>query len=329
MQHWTDFWQHARSLNSFSEGEQGSGYSGELANLWQAQSSQLSSAHRVLELGCGNGALAALIKASTAAQGQTPEIVATDAADIDPLNSLQDEPDLLKKIQGIDFKGKINMEQTELAAQSFDLIVSQFAFEYSNIERTLVEVERLLTAQGKAVLVCHHADSSITNESKVGARLLQMCLQQSPLFIQTDLHLRLAKNWLEEHGNLQGWAKSQGAMATLKTISWVERCLLDQCSSEQEYPWILDVTTRLKQVMDTVPRQDVEQSLAYLGHEFKVLKDHANRIQEQIKAALNVQDLIQMKENATKLKLDCQYEELATEQGVSAWVITLKRPKNS
>ena len=84
MQHWTDYWKNTNALNSFAEGEQGSGYSNEIADFWNSQFKSLSKGSTLVDLGTGNGAVAVLAQLYSEANQSNFQVYGIDAADIPP-----------------------------------------------------------------------------------------------------------------------------------------------------------------------------------------------------------------------------------------------------
>ncbi len=125
---------------------------------WSSFAGSLASGSRVLDLGCGAGAVARLLLDAR----HDVSITGVDFARI-PL-TIHPHVELLSDTA---------MECLPFAEGSFAAAVSQFGFEYSQMERTAHEMARVLAADAKVSLLAHHADSSIvaTNRSRLSALL--------------------------------------------------------------------------------------------------------------------------------------------------------------
>jgi ubiquinone/menaquinone biosynthesis C-methylase UbiE len=208
MQHWSAYWQQADTLNSFAEGQAASGYHGELADFWQQQLATLPPSATLIDLGTGNGALALLLAEQKQQQATNWRILAVDAADIQPQRLIASQPALATPFQLIRFLGHTRIEQLPCANASIDLLVSQFAFEYSDLSASLQEALRVLKPSGRLVAVMHSADTPLAQDSAVGIRVMQSLLAargiiervqellalvlqstQSPQFIQANQQL--------------------------------------------------------------------------------------------------------------------------------------------
>lgn len=122
-----------------------------LAKLWAGVFDGLPAKTRVLDLACGAGAA---LKA--AAKAGLKDLTGLDMV-ADAIVSLQRE---LPQARGV----VAPANQTGLTDNRFDLVVSQFGFEYAGAEETAHEVSRILAAGGQFAAICHYADGAIADE---------------------------------------------------------------------------------------------------------------------------------------------------------------------
>lgn len=174
MQHWDDYWQNTKALNSFAEGEQGSGYNGTIAEFWYKQFSALPAQARVLDLACGNGALAVLAQQFN----NEFEVYASDAAQVNPLGHYTEQDSVYSLLQQIHFFPSMPSEQLSFADQAFDAVYSQFGFEYGDTEKTLQQVRRVLKLSGRFTALIHHSSSFITKDCQDGIDTLAYFLAE-------------------------------------------------------------------------------------------------------------------------------------------------------
>lgn len=177
MQHWDDYWQRTKTLNSFAEGEQGLGYSGEIAAFWRSKFSELSDNACLLDLATGNGGLAVLALQFN----QRFNVVASDKADIAPLQLFNEQDRHYSYLKKIQFFGNMASENITFAERSFDMVMSQFGFEYAQPEPTLLQLYRVLKPGGKMVALVHHNASFISDDCKVGIDVLSYFLKDGGL----------------------------------------------------------------------------------------------------------------------------------------------------
>jgi len=127
-----------------------------LAHHWSSFAGSLASGSRVLDLGCGAGAVARLLLDVR----HDVSVTGIDFARI-PL-TIHPHVELLSDTA---------MECLPFAEGSFGAVVSQFGYEYSQMEQAAREMTRVLAADARISLLVHHADSSIVaaNRSRLGA----------------------------------------------------------------------------------------------------------------------------------------------------------------
>ncbi len=150
---WTAFWQEpgqSRCVAGNPEIWQA------LTNHWTSFAGSLASGSRVLDLGCGAGAVARLLLDAR----HDVSLTGIDFARI-PFTLHRD----------VELLSDTAMECLPFAEGSFGAVVSQFGYEYSQMEQAAREMARVLAADAKFSLLVHHADSSIvaTNRSRLSA----------------------------------------------------------------------------------------------------------------------------------------------------------------
>jgi len=144
-----------------------------LADHWSAAARSLTPGTRVLDLGCGAGAVARLLLAARS----DVEVTGIDFAKI-PL-TLYPNFELLSETP---------MESLPFGAQCFDAVVSQFGFEYSRCAETVRELALVLAPGAKLSFLVHHAESSIvaTNRSRLRALVALLGLPMRAAFCSGD-----------------------------------------------------------------------------------------------------------------------------------------------
>jgi ubiquinone/menaquinone biosynthesis C-methylase UbiE len=141
-QAWTSFWQEGQAdcVSAAPDVREN------LQQCWAAFAATLAPGARVLDLGCGAGAVA---RALTAARRDV-HVTGVDFARL-PL-SINPHFELLSDTA---------MESLPFAEGSFAAIVSQFGYEYSRTDDTAREMARLLAPGSTYSFAVHHAESSI------------------------------------------------------------------------------------------------------------------------------------------------------------------------
>ncbi|MGO2370743.1 MAG: class I SAM-dependent methyltransferase [Pseudoalteromonas prydzensis] len=143
--HWSNYWEQG-FLTSFGGAFKGN-YQGELREQWLNFSSNFTENSKVLDIGTGNGALIDLIQ-----QKKSFLCTGIDQANINNQVS--------KNISG-HFLSGVLAENLPFKAEEFDIVIGQFAIEYSDLDLSIKEVFRVLKPAGEFVFVCHDEKSKI------------------------------------------------------------------------------------------------------------------------------------------------------------------------
>ena len=181
---------------------------------------------RVLDIAAGNGAVATLA-AEFSLDHQTEFFVAaTDLAVV--VTDLIGEDKTRAARENIEFHGRVPCEQQPFDDGSFDLVTSQFGFEYSDIARTLPEVRRVLVPNGRFVAVVHHAESELIVAARRELDLYALALDKF------DVFNRLV-GYHESLGNLED--SREQVVAQLNAAADDAKALLASLKSiEKEHP---------------------------------------------------------------------------------------------
>jgi len=132
-----------------------------LEDHWSAFANSLAPGVRVLDLGCGAGAVARqLLRACTSIS-----VTGVDFARL-PLTILP----------RVELLSDTSMESLPFPERSFGAAVSQFGFEYSETDRAAKEMARVLAPGAKVSFLVHHAGSGIVQATLARLGALRMIL---------------------------------------------------------------------------------------------------------------------------------------------------------
>lgn len=172
---WTRYWQNG-PLHSLPGSYPGN-YDGSIRAFWARHLDRLGQAGRMLDVATGNGALPALAL-ELLGVGHAPEIDAIDSARIHPSWVSQYTEDARARLH---FHERVRAEQLPFHNERFDLITSQFGFEYTDSQRTLPELARVLRPGGTLALVMHHRHSRLSTVASEEAAHLEWLLGNNGL----------------------------------------------------------------------------------------------------------------------------------------------------
>ena len=128
-------------------------YGGAIGGSWRDVFSRLPATPvRALDLATGNGAIPLMLWEQRG-QGGALTVDAVDLAQLAPSWHRADQH------AGIRFRAGVAMEALPFDDASFDLVTSQYGFEYARRDSALAEALRVLKPGGTLALVMHHAGS--------------------------------------------------------------------------------------------------------------------------------------------------------------------------
>lgn len=200
--HWSQWWSEGH-ITSFGTALKDN-YAGATREHWWRQFEQLPEGD-ILDIATGNGALATLAVEYAAGAGKEFRVIATDLAEIGEQTTAED-PKVHQWRQQVQFYGNTPCEKQPFPDQRFDRVLSQYGFEYSDIDTTLAEVFRLLRPGGRFLAIAHHASSAVIARQQISARVYFAALEQLKLFRLLDRHLA-------------SWGKAKGPAAVDRLIT--------------------------------------------------------------------------------------------------------------
>ncbi len=194
-QQWSDYWR-LGTQTSF-HGHFQNNYDGSIKAFWERCFSGLPPDAKLLDLATGNGALALLAADFAQERKLSFHITAIDSAQIQPPANPHD----------IEFISHRVMEDSQLPEQRFDLLMSQFGFEYGQRQQTLQEIRRLLKPGGCFATLMHHRDSAVLAQAKEALAQTKRC-EKSPL-LDTATQLAQLQQTLHQQGQLNAAQQQQ------------------------------------------------------------------------------------------------------------------------
>jgi ubiquinone/menaquinone biosynthesis C-methylase UbiE len=277
---WNRYWQFDRIASCFdSAGVRN--YDESVAGGWRAFFQGLPNGSRILDLCTGNGAIALIAAEVGLVQGKGFDIVAVDRADIDPPAYVSRHRDALA---GITFKARTAVEDLPFPDASFDAVVSQYGIEYSDMERALDELMRVVRPGGRARLVLHAADGIVAADSKRVIDEADFLLETIDLpgtaarcFAAVAAAERSAEASEETHRDARESLRAfeSALMATGRRMAGA----VDQTMLRNSAAVLFDTFKRHA-------RLDVEQMIAKTDEVRTSIRDHRGRLQALIDAAV-------------------------------------------
>ncbi len=172
-----------------------------LENQWMQLFQATPPGARVLDLATGGGQVATW----AAAAGRGFGVTGVDFADIPATRA--DAP-------GVTFLGNVGLESLPFAAASFDLVISQYGFEYADRQKAAAECARVLAPGGRGRFIMHHPQSALSQDYDARASVFRAALRDVDC-------LRPGRRMFELHG--RNAAPAQLAEAETRFRAAVEK----------------------------------------------------------------------------------------------------------
>lgn len=136
-----------------------------LENQWMQLFQATPPGARVLDLATGGGQVAAW----AAAAGRGFGVTGVDFADIPATRA--DAP-------GVTFLGNVGLESLPFETASFDLVISQYGFEYADRQKAAAECARVLAPGGRGRFIMHHPQSALSLDYAARASMFRAALRE-------------------------------------------------------------------------------------------------------------------------------------------------------
>lgn len=315
MQHWNSYWNNTKTLNSFAESHQQQGYSGDIALFWHGIFEPLADNSTILDIATGNGGLAVLAQK----YNSSFNLIATDAADIQPLVLFSALDDCYNALQQIQFIGKMPTEHLALSNNSIDLVISQFGFEYAPLITALEQIKRVLKHDGRFIALVHNRDSFITHDCLDGVAVLKQLLIEGGL---VDQLLQFANICQSLSGNQvlttqQQQLFTENNQALLQFFQQVQQHFID----ENQKDWFNLIAKDLVElIMQWQNLTTIKVSKVKYNLEHFLL-----RITDQVNSAWTEQQAEQVKEFCLTHWQKVSLEPKHTKDGLLCWVLQLDK----
>lgn len=280
VKHWDSYWLSTETLSSFAQSNHKDGYQGDVLYFWNAIFKEFQNSANLLDIGCGNGALAVLAE-------QYPnefKITAIDAAKIDPIKHFNNNEKVSISLNKIKFISQMHCENLSFDDSSFDYLISQFGIEYSDIKQSLPEANRVLKSGGEVIALVHHRNSFITQDCQQGIKVLSQFISKGGLaykvknFIEFCIHYRrLEKPTTQEQNEFL--ANNENLLQDFKKVQI-------NLSSEVEQDWFGQLAQNFIPMIVNWREVSVHQIDSLITE----LINYQLRINEQIKASWNEDD---------------------------------------
>lgn len=283
---WTRLWRQKDNpmITSFGAMFQNS-YDHDIRDFWHQQL-DVDCKH-IVDLACGNGALVWIADEIRNNSSKKTQITGVDIANIKPFKILRKKA---KRHPMIKFIGNTSIDDLPFDDGSIDIVISQYGLEYSNLDTTIPEISRVLTANGKMCFVIHDENSAIIQKEKlVIAECLRVLKQEK---IEQD-YLELDESYNAYTGI--DAANDPKLKEQKEKISVAAASILQHAKKAPGEIFQIEnyVTAMQREFLDSAPvRSTLRRDRIHAAH--AGLKSYVSRLGDLIGAALTAEDLQQL-----------------------------------
>jgi len=290
---WSVFW-HSNQLHSCMPVEEGHNT---LAPVWRDFFQVLPPGATILDLGTGNGSLAAQAVSVSESKSSPFSIHGVDLADIEPSRYVAAADKLLAEVS---FHPRTAMEHLPFEAQSFDAIGSQYAIEYSNIQESVGEVFRVLKPGGRVRFLLHANDGVLKDRCRQQYDQAQTILASDLFLVTTELLAALIE---AETKNTQ--TAIQEAEASILRVKNTFDMLQERFSDEEDRSLIDNLFAAVRTLPGLRKSYNL-QALTKMNEDIQLLlRAQAKRLLAMQQAALDDIKVNEMAEQLRLLKFEC------------------------
>ena len=315
---WSRYW--AAGAQHSCAGSFGPHYEGAIGRWWQQVFEGLGADQRVLDLATGSGAVLQL--ALKHCKSQAVRLDGVDVGQVAPTWKEALPADQRARVQ---IHAGVSTESLPFGDQAFDLATSQFGIEYTNLDRSLAEVRRVLRSGGSLRCVLHHANSQSVHLARAEVDHIRWLLAPSGLLETAEQLCEPFSRSFTPKGRAE-LAQSQSANALRQRFNVLqdERTRLATASPcpdvLHEASDAVNKTLHAATEQGVLPAQAVAQGFA------QRLRDSAFRLSDLIEHAISVQALADLQQKLHTLGFAVTTGELADASRLMGWWLKADLP---
>ncbi|MBT2151005.1 methyltransferase domain-containing protein [Pseudoalteromonas tetraodonis] len=271
--HWDHYWNFTSALSSFGDAELEFGYPDEILEFWSDLVLSEKNCN-YLDLATGKGALAIWLQNRVDNLGLCGKVYGCDLASINKDKITSKNPSINESIKKVSFDFNTPLEKLPYPDNTFDVIVSQFGFEYSDWSNSLPEAIRVLTENGKISLMLHTKESVITKDCRAGIKVLKWLIEER-LFEDLTSVISFKSN-------------NQSFKYKESNTNLINKIKAYPIVSQDEQVWYNDIISKISKIMININTNSL--------HHLESLKDSVfqqiTRLEDQVSVALSKAEII-------------------------------------
>ncbi len=155
------------------------GYDEELEAVWVDFFTPLPNDASILDVATGNGAVLAIASETNRRLKKRWQLHGSDLARINPVSHVRDGKNLFA---GCTFHPEVATEALPFSDSSLDAVCGQYALEYSDQAKALLEISRVLKSAAQARFVLHNTQSLLVLNAHASLTEAELVLDESRLY---------------------------------------------------------------------------------------------------------------------------------------------------
>lgn len=192
-------------------------YTLELRDIWAEFFATLDNGARILDIGTGNGPIPLIARQTAESRGCVYEIHGVDLARINPPRDVRNGTQLFA---GIIFHPNVAAEALPFEDASFNAVSGQYALEYTDVQKALAQVMRVLKPSSDAQFLMHHANSILVERARVSLQHADVVLTETKVYRKLRRFLDAGKGSPAAARRTE--AELAHAISTLRTTARLE-----------------------------------------------------------------------------------------------------------
>mgnify|MGYP003663847995 CR=1 FL=1 len=262
-------------------------YDNNIKAFWHSMFSKLAVSNRVLDIGTGNGAVALLAQDFSQMHDLALHIEGIDAAEIRPQQAVER---MGLSAAAVHFRSGISCEQTDYADACMDLVCSQYAIEYSDVQRSLNEIARILKPGGSAGFIVHHADADIIRTTRHELDFFSFFESELSVFSSCRRFLErlVSTGQISSPASIAADPESRQQMTDIQGM--LSR-ITDYAHTHSNVTFANDICSQLANILNHIPRSGEEITHSNLTVLEQEMTAHRQRIEANLNAALDAQGI--------------------------------------
>ena len=311
---WTRYWR-GGALTSCAGSYEGV-YGQKIADFWRQGFTALGHEARVLDIGTGNGPLPRILLGLESRQDIQCDAV--DLAQVSPPWVAELPPAARSRLR---FHSGCRAEQLPFADASFDLIVSQWGLEYSDLQRSIPEILRVLKPGGAVQLILHHGEAVPVRLAKEEISHLQWLLAPASFLEASRSMLAPMSLAGTPQGRMQ-LAQSESATRLRQAFNVQQDALQERLSGGVCVDVLHDARRVVADLLPLAAREGLPKATAVFDQLQQSLQDSLLQLQELRNYALS-RDAAQVLADALSAGQPYQLGELHDGQHLMGWTYRL------